>query len=237
MKLLGNYWQREGKGTTAPASGWPRAGAMALTHFWKLIAANILFVIFSLPVITLPAALTALDRVCVIIFRDGNIFLWHEFRKEFCRSFTRTLLPGSCFALLLFGGYFFMSMGNGNPGLGVITLLFWSIGILMTMTALLVGEIFFIMISVLEIRNTDALKNAVILSMAKPGYSLAILLIIVLLLTSAAALMPVLGSVLLFFIWIVLAQYPICYMVYDLIDRMILTPFEEQQADSAEEKP
>jgi hypothetical protein len=230
MKLFGNTMQKEGKGTAAPSSGWQRAGLMAFTHFWKLVAVNVLFVVFSLPVVTLPAALTALNRVCIIIYRDGNIFLWHEFRKEFCRSFTRSLIPGFGFTLLLFGGYFFMSLGNGNSGLGFLAIVFWSLGILMSCTALAAGEIFFIIISVLEIRNFDAWKNAMILCLARPGYSIAILLFIATLSAALTAMMP-LGMALLLVIWVVLAQYPICFIVYGLTEKMILIPFEEQQAE------
>ena len=219
---------KEGRGTAAPPCGWQRAGVMALTHFWKLVALNVLFIVFSLPVVTLPAALTALNRVCVMIYRDGNIFLWHEFRKEFCRSFVRSLIPGLGFSLLLFGGYFFMSLGNGNSGRGFTAIVFWSLGILMSGTGLVAGEIFFIIISVLEIRIFDAWKNAVILCFAKPGQSITILLIIAALSVAIAAMMP-LGLALLLLIWVVLAQYPICFIVYDLIERMILIPYKEQQ--------
>ena len=231
MKLFDFSMQKEGKGTPAPSSGWPRAGVMALTFFWRLVAANFLFVVFSLPLLTLPAALTALNRVCVIIYRDGNIFLWHEFRKEFRRSFARSLVPGIWFALLLFGGYFFMSLGSANSGLGIAAIAFWSLGILMAMTALAAGEYFFVMISVLEIRDIDACKNALIFCFAKPGTSLAILVIIVVLSVAAAMLMP-LSFFLIPFIWVVLAQYPICYIVYDLIEKMILVPHEQQQAET-----
>ena len=219
---------KEGRGTAAPPCGWQRAGVMALTHFWKLVAVNVLFIVFSLPVITLPAAITALNRVCVIIYRDGNIFLWHEFRKEFCRSFARSLIPGFGFALLLFGGYFFMSLGNGNSGRGIAAIVFWSLGILMSGTGLVAGEIFFIIISVLEIRNFDAWKNAVILCFAGPVQSITILLIVAALAAAMAAMMP-LGLVLLLLIGVVLVQYPICFIVYDLIERMILIPYKEQQ--------
>ena len=220
-------FEREGKGEPAPSSGLARCGVMALTHFWKLIAVNLLFVIFSLPVITLPAALTALNRVCIIIYRDGNIFLWDEFWKEFHRSFLRALGPGFGFALLLFGGYFFMSLGNGNSQLVFFAMLFWALGIFMTITALLIGEMFFVMISVLEIGNFNALKNALILSLARPVRSLAILLIVFALVFGVMSLMPI-SIVLLIFIWVVLAQYPISCLVYDLIEEMILNPFQNR---------
>ncbi|MBO6094373.1 MAG: YesL family protein [Oscillospiraceae bacterium] len=221
-------FEREGKGEPAPSSGLARCGVMAYTHFWKLVAVNLLFVLFSLPVVTLPAAFTALDRVCIIIYRDGNIFLWDEFWKEFRRSFLRTLVPGFCFALLLFGGYFFMSLGNGNLQLGFVAMLFWAVGIFMAMTALLVGEVFFILISVLEIRNFDAMKNALILSLARPARSLGILLILLALLFGAMALMPF-SLLLLVFIGVVLAQYPVCCLMYDLVEELILIPFQNRK--------
>ena len=228
MNLLTNSISQNRQDRPAPASGWHRASFMAWNHFWKLIAANILFVVFSLPVVTLPAALVALDRVCVVIYRDGNIFLWYEFWREFRRSFIRSLLPGLGFGMLLFGGYFFMSLGNGNSQLGFVAIMFWALGIFMTAAALAVGEFFFIMISTLDIRNFNALKNAIIFCAARPGTVLAILFLLLFLSTSAAALMPLIGSALIFFVWIVGAQYPICYMVYALIEEMILIPYKEQ---------
>ena len=224
-------FEKEGRGEPSPASGLKRAGYMALTHFWKLITANILFVLFSLPIITMPAALTALDRVCVIIFRDGNIFLWYEFWKEFRRSFVRVLAPGILFGLGLFAGYFFMSLGNGNPERGMITILFWTIGMMMTLTVLLVGEYFFVMVSVLEVSNFDALRNAVLLSLARPVRSAAILLILFLLLFGALALLP-LSLILIVFIWAVLAQYPVSCLAYDMIEKMILIPYQNRKEES-----
>ena len=124
-----------------------------------------------------------------------------------------------------------MSLGSSNSGLGMAAIAFWSIGILMAMTALAAGEYFFVMISVLEIRDIDACKNALIFCFAKPGTSLAILVIIVVLSVAAAMLMP-LSFFLIPFIWVVLAQYPACYIVYNLIEKMILVPHEQQQAET-----
>ncbi len=132
MSWWKDRYRREGAGRPAPESGWSRAGVMALTHFWKLIRVNFLFVLFSLPLITMPAALTAMDRVCVLIYKDGNVFLWDEFWKEFRRSFLRTVLPGLYFGVLLYGGYFFMSLGNGHFERGLIAVVFWTLGLIMT---------------------------------------------------------------------------------------------------------
>ena len=97
----------------------------------------------------------------------------------------------------------------------------------MTITALIIGEMFFVMISVLEIGNFNALKNALILSLARPVRSLAILLIVFALVFGVMSLMPI-SIVLLIFIWVVIAQYPISCLVYDLIEEMILIPFQNR---------
>ena len=41
------YFLKEGAGRAAPASGWSRCGSMGLTHFWKLVRVNLLFLLFS----------------------------------------------------------------------------------------------------------------------------------------------------------------------------------------------
>ncbi len=228
MAWLKERFQKEGAGQPAPETGWARLGVMALTHFWKLITANLLFVLFSLPVITLPAALTALNRVCVIIYKDGNIFLWEEFRKEFKRSILRSILPGLGFALLLFGGYFFMSLGNGNLQRGFVGVVFWAFGILMAAVAVILGEYFFVVSSVLDIGVGGAMKNSLLLWMSRPGSGLLILVWVALLSVAMAALLPI-GLVLLLLIWAVLAQYPVSFLVYDVTEDLVLIPYEEQQ--------
>ena len=228
MSWLKDRYRREGAGRPAPGSGWSRVGGMGMTHFWKLIQVNLLFVLFSLPVVTLPAALTALDRVCVLIYKDGNVFLWEEFRKEFRRSFFRSLLPGLFFGVLLYGGYFFLSLGNGNFG-SFLGILFWCLGLLMVAAAIIWGEYFFVLISILDIGNRNALKNALILWLARPGSGLLSLAIVLLLFFCALALLPIITPFLVAVIWVVLAQYPICYLVYDVTEDLVLTPYEEQE--------
>lgn len=234
MGWLKDRYRREGAGLPAPASGWSRVGSMALTHFWKLIWVNLLFVLFSLPVVTLPAALTALDRVCVLIYKDGNIFLWEEFWKEFRRSLLRAFLPGLFFGLVLFGGYFFLSLGNGNFG-SFSGILFWCLGLVMVAAAVIWGEYFFVLISILDIDNKNALKNALILWLARPSHALGTLAIVLVLFFGAMALLPMITPFLVALIWVVLAQYPVCYLVYDVTEDMILIPYEKaRQAENAD---
>lgn len=217
----------------APEYGWPRAGLMALTHFWRLIEVNILFVLFSLPVFTLPAALTALNRVCVIVYKVGNIFLWEEFWKTFRQNLLRTIFPGFGFALLLFGGYFYMSLGYGNMQYGLMSVLLWTIGILMASAAVTWGEYFFVVLAVLDISVLGALKNAFILYFSRPVNGLISLAVVVACGAAIAALMPV-GLFFIPVVSVVLVQYPICYLVYDVTEDLVLIPYREKMEKEKE---
>ena len=72
------------------------------TYIWKLVWLNVVFLIFCIPAITIPAAISAMDRALVVLVRDGNVLLWEEFRDEFKRDFRACLPLGLIFGVLLF---------------------------------------------------------------------------------------------------------------------------------------
>ena len=83
----------------APQEGSRRFFYLLWTYIWKLVWLNVAFLIFCIPVITIPAAISAMDRALIVLVRSGNVLLWEEFRDEFKRDF------GACLPLgLLFGG-------------------------------------------------------------------------------------------------------------------------------------
>lgn len=93
MSFFGHGYEREGAGLPMPEGGIRRYALLLTTHFWKLIGLNLLFVLFSLPIITMPAALCGMNRVCMLLIRNGHCFLWQDFIEEFKRSFVRSILP------------------------------------------------------------------------------------------------------------------------------------------------
>ena len=68
---------------------------------------NPVFLPACIPVVTIPAAFTALNRVCIKLIHGRYTLVWLEFRDEFCRSFGRsfktglTLLPVFQYAFVL----------------------------------------------------------------------------------------------------------------------------------------
>ena len=78
-----------------------------LTYFRQLMFVNPVFLPACIPVVTIPAAFTALNRVCIKLIHGRYTLVWLEFRDEFCRSFGRsfkiglTLLPVFQYAFVL----------------------------------------------------------------------------------------------------------------------------------------
>ena len=78
-----------------------------LTYFRQLMFVNPVLLPACIPVVTIPAAFTALNRVCIKLIHGRYTLVWLEFRDEFCRSFGRsfkiglTLLPVFQYAFVL----------------------------------------------------------------------------------------------------------------------------------------
>lgn len=65
-----------------------------LTYFRQLMFVNPVLLPACIPVVTIPAAFTALNRVCIKLIHGRYTLVWLEFRDEFCRSFGRSFKTG-----------------------------------------------------------------------------------------------------------------------------------------------
>lgn len=61
--------RREGRGLPAPREGARRFFYLFWNHAWKLIRLNLLFLACCIPVVTMPAALCAMDRALIVLVR------------------------------------------------------------------------------------------------------------------------------------------------------------------------
>lgn len=222
MGLFSGKFEKEGAGLPMPEGGPARYFSLLFSNIWKLMGANVLFVLFSLPLITLPAALCALNRVCILIYKNGSCYLWQDFTGEFRASFLRSLLPALLFLALLFAGYYFMSLGLTNAALAVWSMVFWAIGIFFVLAGLGWGGYFFVLAAMLEQENRNVLKNARLLCMISPGKALMAALVVIGGAALTAAFMP-LSIFLVLLIIPAIVQYTVSYLVYELAEDYILT--------------
>ena len=222
MGLFSGKFEKEGAGLPMPEGGPARYFSLLFSNIWKLMGANVLFVLFSLPLVTLPAALCALNRVCILIYKNGSCYLWQDFVGEFRASFLRSLLPALLFLALLFAGYYFMSLGLTNAALPLWSTIFWAIGIFFVLAGLGWGGYFFVLVAMLEQENRNVLKNARLLCMISPGKALMAALTVIGGAALTAAFMP-LSIFLVLLIIPAIVQYTVSYLVYELAEDYILT--------------
>jgi uncharacterized membrane protein YesL len=105
MNWLRAYFTREGPGVprnAAPKSGLPLLADVVRREWWMLIELNLLYVLFALPLVTLPAAQVAASRVTALMLADRPVYLVRDFWEAFRGRFWRATVLGAL-ALLATG--------------------------------------------------------------------------------------------------------------------------------------
>jgi len=224
---LGAKRYAPGKGVTQPLpdTGWRRFFFVLGTHFWKFISLNLLFIAFSIPLITIPAALCGMNRVLIKLYRDGNCFIWTEFLKEFRSNFWKSLPFGLFGGIGLFASYYFLSYGTSvsSDGLEVIST---ALGIFLLVVVALFLNYVFVFLPVLDLKNKQITRNALIFLIMEWKTNLVMLGIVTITVLFSIALFPFsLFTLTLFSISFM--QYVICVAVNNPLQKRIIAPFEE----------
>lgn len=213
-----------GKGVIEPPpqQGVKRFIFVLVTHPWKLIYLNLLFLAFSIPVLTIPASLCGMNRVLIKLVREGNCFLWHDFIKEFKENLFKSLPFGILSAFLLFSSYYFLSLSISADGMYVVS---GAIGVLFLVIAFLFSSYVFVFLPSLNLKNRHIARNAFILMVIEWKTNLALL-------CSAFAMAVIIifffphSIFLLLFIWFSLMQLIVCTAINLPLEKRIIGPYE-----------
>lgn len=91
-----NSYQKEGKGVDK-VDRRPRIIIffdIYFRKFWNLILANLLYILFCLPIVTIGPATAGLTKILRNYAREEHAFLWGDFWETFKKNFWRALLVG-----------------------------------------------------------------------------------------------------------------------------------------------
>ena len=218
----------------APQEGSRRFFYLLWTYIWKLVWLNVAFLIFCVPVITIPAALSAMDRALIVLVRDGNVLLWEEFRDEFRRDFRASLPLGLIFGALLFLSYYLLSLALGNLTnmLGPVA---FAIGLFVLFFALGRGSYAFLLRAMYDLTTGEILKNANAMAAVRGGRGLAAVLLDLCGLFLVYAFFPY-SLVAVALIGVSLHHFLLCYLLNAPIQERIIGPWEELQAQKEQQK-
>lgn len=178
MQWLEGLWTREGAGIDKDA---PRPVGLALffdilkREWWELVKLNLLFLIASLPLVTMPAATLAVARVSRSIASDENTYLLRDFLEAFQRYAVRgTVLMLASAALMAASSYAVITYAQAIPD-GLIYSLPLAISIVMALFIGLVSAYAIVLTVTRDLPFISLFRQASLLALVKPLPMLAAL--------------------------------------------------------------
>jgi len=148
--------------TAPPAKGIRLFIQILFREFFSLIKVNCLFLLFSIPVVTIPAAYCAMNRISANMVQDQPYFLWNDFWGAFSSGFCKATAAG----LILSGGIavaVFSTFYYGRQASSCLYCLPLGISCIGFFWLLFMGFSVFPMIVLVNLPLKKILKNALLL--------------------------------------------------------------------------
>lgn len=133
----------------------------------ELILLNLLFIVFSLPLITLPAALTAMSGVTLKMAREEVFFFREDFVGAFKQNFWKSLVIGLPAGLILTAAFYLLPFYRGALALSPIFYIPLALVVLTAVFVLLMGMYAFPMLAAVDLTAGQILRNAALLAVAR----------------------------------------------------------------------
>ena len=197
-------------------------------NWWTLVKANILFWLCCLPLVTIPAALKALSKVCVTLLRGESCDLGRDWWAAFRGGFLRTTGAGALAALLLF------AVGNGVRFYGAAMaengLLAVPAVLLLVLEAVLALSlvVLFLLLEFSELGLWDAFRSAVLLTLVRLPQSLAVLLVLAAMTAAYLLAYPyssfALGAIALSLFWLIA-----CFAAWPGLEKYVFHTIEQEK--------
>ena len=163
-----------------------------IRNYWvDLVLLNLAFLLGCIPVVTIPALLSALSRALLRMQREENVHIFRDFFRDIKIGFRRSLLPGCILlaglALSYFGWRVCAQADSGRVPL-LVFLLLWIYAVFsFSMYAIPLA-------AQLDLPLGVVFRNALILLLARSGQNVAALLVVaactLLLVLTAPFLLP-----------------------------------------------
>ncbi|WCJ62062.1 DUF624 domain-containing protein [Agrobacterium tumefaciens] len=178
MQWLDGLWTKEGAGidkNAPPLTGLALFLDIIKREWWEMVKLNLLFIIASLPVVTMPAAMLAMARICVSFAKDENIYLLRDFlaamRKFALRGTALTAVSG----LLVSGGVYATVSYAGAVRLQLIYSLPFAISLAATLFLILVCAYATVLMARQDLPLRETLRRAAFFALTRPLPMLAAL--------------------------------------------------------------
>ena len=163
-----------------PQSGWKTTSILYTENFFFFVKLSLIFILFSLPIFTVFASITAMNYVISKIINDRLVFIWDDFLKAFKSNFLRSTLYGilsSVIFVLLMLGWNISNQITALPSLFqmILKVFYIFIGIV-----LILHTVYFYSIQAwIDLPFRSVLRNAMLIQFVAYKTTLKIFLILI----------------------------------------------------------
>ena len=207
-----------------PRNGVKRFFYVLINYTGKLILINIIFVISCIPVITIPAAITALNYYLIKIFQRGYNFEMIDYWTEFKQNLVKGIPFGLLFGMLFGYAYYLMSL-SGNYRYYSMGSMIFGIGIAVFIIGACLSSYSFVLNAMLDLSCKNILKNAFILMIVEWKTSVMVFIVHCISVFIIMSFMPY--AILIYvLIGFSMQQLSICAMIVPIVMKRVVYPFE-----------
>lgn len=161
-RLADWYFGNNDEEKEPPKAGLLRAGYILVHYSGPMVAANLLFLLTCLPLVTIPAAISAHNAYLGRIYRKGYGYSLREYIKDWKAGILKLLLPGILFGLLIFYACYLISLAGNYADTGV-SAWFIGTGLVLLAAGVFACDLFFMLASMTDLPGRHLLKNTLIL--------------------------------------------------------------------------
>lgn len=210
--------------TEPPRGGIKRVGYVLWNYAGKMILINIIFIVSCIPLITIPAALTALNRYIMKIFRTGYGFTLSDYFDEFKKNIGKCIPLGVLTGGIGFYAYYLLSLA-GNFRQHTLNGVVVGIGFGVLMIAILLGSYVFVLAAMLDLPARYILKNSLILMTVECMRNLLLVCSVLLFWGLLLAFAPY-TLLLVVLCGFSVQQLIVCAFLNPVVERRIIEPYE-----------
>lgn len=191
MGFLNSWYNREPKNEIKKDTQQKQGAALFFDvlwrELWNICKLNLILILFCIPVVTIPAAITAMSKVMILMFTDKPVSAFGDFFSAFKAEWKRATIAGLIYfpllAITVFAQYFYFTM--------LESVFLYTIAMLMCAMVLISGFYLFPMIGVLDMNLKGIFKNAILLTFVRmPQNILALIIAVLLVLLVLMFLLP-----------------------------------------------
>lgn len=151
-----------------PEGGFPLMRYLLRDHFWELLSMNIVACLLCIPILTIPAALCARDRVLLKLANGDGFLHWSEFWVQFRHGLLR-YLPFFLFSvvILTIGVLSYLCGTAIWEHTSIMGLLCMACGFLLVLLTLLTNSYAYKLFAMLDLPTSVCIQNAALLAISQ----------------------------------------------------------------------